>query len=423
MSWTDVLEDIAGGASGVVKGLTAGAAPFDAWGKVQSQDLANDKSRLTLEDLQHMQDAKNNPDLNFYGNAADALDTTNRKTTAAGNLDIFGNKNKLDLQSYLSDPNGTFQQGLKETGWEPGSPEYRQWLAEAIGQFDPQAGVKAYDTYGVDKLEDKNLNQEAALQFLQSYVQQKDPNAVVQRKPDGTVVVVSHGEEHEIDGSALVKIAAMISAKTPDDAISKGIKDESLIQKGNIDLFKALQTGQVTPAQALKVLDQQRVGLSQAYQGALRELSTLQASQDFKMAAPEERLAMTQDIRSRINDIKQKMDASQQVYSRIAATSSIPRLGGSPAGAPPLVRPQGGSSLTTRPPPGAAAARAAGVTTPADASGALWGDSSAGPPYPTPGPGFIRNNGTATSGQISDSGEGGSSLDDVLALLQQFGVA
>lgn len=430
MGWLDELSNIAGGASGIVSGLTKAADPFLAWDKVQAADQGIDKSDIQLDDLRRMQDAKNNPDLNFYGNAAEALDTTNRKTTAAGNLDIYGNQEQLQLQEYLSDPNGYFQTTVRAKGLTPGSPEYRALLAAQIGDFTPLKAPKAYDDFGVDKMENANLNEQAALQMIQTRLQQLDPNAVLQRKPDGTVVVVSNGEEHPISGDMVTKLAAMITAKTPDDAIRAGLATENTIQKTNIDLFKAVTAGQISPKAALDQLKNERVGLNQIYQGAQRELEQLRKSADYTQADDATKLAMTQDLRTRIAEAKRRMDDQQAMANRIAMTSSLPRLGvqsndvidlgtlfGFDAGPNGQPIPRGGSSLTTRPPPGAAAARAAGgVSSGPTLPG--WGASSAGPPYPTPGGANNQryNSPQGASGKIS-------SLDQVLQLLQQFGVA
>lgn len=379
MSWDDWMS-ASGAATGIVNGLTAGAKPFTAWEDVRTKDLANDKSELTLRDLYQMQDALENPDLNYYGNAASAKDSGNRKTYAANETDIFGNEQKLALGRYLTDPEGEFQQGLKETGWVPGSPEYNQWLSEAIAGFDPMAGQAANDKFKIPEMQNRNLNEQAALQYIENYAKQKDPDARVERKPDGTVVIVSNGEETPVPGDTLMHVAAMISAKTPEDAVSKGLKDEIAIQKVNAEIIKALQTGQITPASAAKMIQEQGVRLNQSYQGAMRELAAITKSQDYMLATPEDKQAMTQELVKRISATKTQMDQNQQMLNKVVTQSALPRMtGGAPGPRGP--RAQGDTTVTTRPPPGAFAARAAGIP-PGGASG--WGRSSEGPAYPTP---------------------------------------
>lgn len=378
MSWTDFLEDISSGAAGVVSGLTAGMKPFDAWETVRGKDIANDRGELTNRDLELMQWARENPDIDYYGNKIGAEDSGFRKKMAGDEVDIFGNQQKLSLQQYLADPNGAFQQGLRETGWEPGSPEYRQWLAEAISSYDPTGAVAAYDKFNIPGIENRNLNEQAALQFLQAYAQKKDPNAVVQRNPDGTVSIISNGEETPVSGDLLVKIASMVSAKTPYDAISQGIKDETSIQKTNVDLVKALRDGKVTPAAAVKIVQENGVRVNQALTAARQDLNTITKSQDYQIASPEEKAAMTGEAQARVEQYRQRAEQNAVMLNQLLKQYALPQLTGTPAGpgARPRLAPMGGSSVTTRPPPGSLLTGGAGGP-----GGAPWGASSAGPNY------------------------------------------
>jgi len=376
--WKDILEGISGGFMGVTKGLTAGAEPFNAWENVRTKDIANDKGEIQLRDLQLMQDALEAEGLGYYGNAATAKDALNRKSTSASNADIFGNENKLALQQYLSDPNGAFQQGIKETGWTPGSPEYRAWLAEAISQFDPTAGVKGYDSFGVEKIQNRNLNEQAALSYIEGYVKQKDPNAVVVRNEDGTVDIIGSDGQVTHGGDLLTKVAAMIQAPTPLDAVDKGLRLQIAIETANAKIAKDLNEGRITPAQGLKALDQQRIAISQEYNKAVQELVALQKSQEYILADDATKLEMVTPIKQRAESARNQLDKLKIIYQTVAATGRLP--GASMPGAP-RVAPTGTSSVTApRPPPGAAAARAAGE---AASAGAPWGESAAGaPPYP-----------------------------------------
>lgn len=356
--WRDVLDNIAAGASGVNTGLTKAADPFLAWDKVQAADQGIDKSALQLRDLTQMQDALENPDLNYYGNAAQARNTGNLKSTAAGNLDIFNNSNQLDLNQYLSDPNGLFQLKVRAQGLQPGSVEYRQALAEAIGSFNPQAGVTQYDKSNIPGIEQRNVNEQAALAYIQGHAQQLDPGAQVIRMPDGTVAVIgSDGSHTPVPADYLVKVAAMLQANTPDTAIQTGLKSEGAIQQLNINLLKALQTGNITPAQALKAVDGQRITAGRELQAAQNLYISTTKSSEYQQADDETKKQMVAPYLHGIQAARDKLGALDKTYQTIAATSRVP---GAQSPGIPGPGPQGGSSVTTRPPPGSMAARAAG---------------------------------------------------------------
>lgn len=406
--WMDWLGEFSGAASGVVSGLTAGAKPFDAWEGVRTKDIANDRGELTNRDLELMQWARE-MDGDYYGNKVGAEDSGYRKKMAGDEYDIFAKGQQLGLTEYLADPNGAFQQGLRETGWEPGSPEYRQWLAEAMSMYDPTGAVAAYDKMGVPGIENRNLNEQAALRFIESYAQQKDPNARVVRNSDGTVSIVSNGEETPVSGDVLVKVAAMINAKTPYDAISGGIKDETNIQNSNINLVKALRDGSLTPAAASKLISEQGVRLNQAYTGARNELAALTRDPMFATLSPDEQEARTAPLRARIQSIQSQMDTNQAMLNRVVTNTALPRVTGqAPA---PRVGPVGGTSVTTRPAPGSIAARAAGVAP------APWGTSSQGPGYPT------RRVSPQDTGVRRISQDNTGMPDELLAFLQLIGAA
>lgn len=374
--WRDVLDDIAGGAAGVVQGVTKGADPFLAWDRVATSGQNVQKGELQLRDLQQMQDALENPDLNYYGNAAAARNTGNLKSIASGNLDIFNNQNQLDLVQALSDPNGYFQITARAKGLTPGSPEYRQFLADYIAQSNPTAGVAAYDKYNIAGLQQQNLNEQATLKFIESWARQQDPNARVVRKPDGTIAIIgSDGQETEVPSDVYVKVAAMLKAQTPYSAISQGLKDEGAIQQVNINLLKALRSGQMTPAQAVTTLEGQRKALTGLLQDNQRRAAAVFKSPEFQQMEPAEQEAIRTQFAQERQQLIDQMNVVIRTHQYVAATNRVP--GAQLPGAPGPV-PQGGAAVTTRPAPGSMAARAAGAA-------ALPDDTYGYPPSnPTP---------------------------------------
>lgn len=355
--WTDFLEGLSGGFMGVTKGLTAGAEPFNAWETVRGKDLANDLSDVKLRDAQLTQGALENPDLGFYGNLASAKDVGNRVALSKGNSDIFGLDRNLSLQQYLMNPD--FQRTV--AGLDPGDPEYRTKVAAAMAQYDPQNAIGVYDKYNVRGLEQQNLNEQTTLRFLEQYAQHADPGAKVVRMPDGSVQVIgSDGMPTPVPASLLTKIAAMMAApKSPYDAISQGLGDEIKIQTGNSNVIKALQTGQITPQQAVQYIGQQRQQINSGITAAVSELRTLQQSTAFATQDPDT-LARVEQLQTKIAAGQQAMEKLNTLTQQITLTGRIPAQGGSavPFTGPP--RPQGGATLTTRPTPAAIAQRAAG---------------------------------------------------------------
>jgi len=355
--WTGLLDSISGGAFGITKGLTAGAEPYKAWEGVRTADLANDRSEITLRDLQLMQQAlEAQPD--FYGNAATARNTANQLATSKGKLDIFGNERNLDINQQLSDPMGMFQQAT--AGLTPADPEYRQLLAQFLGYNDPTGAVKAYDSFGVEKMQQRGINEQAAYSAVLQLAQMQDPGATLQRKPDGTIVVLaSDGEEMPVSPQLLTKVAAMLGAPTPYDAISRGIKDESAIQNTNINLLKALELRGITPVQALRELNTVRVGLDKDITQASKDYADVKKSAEYQQESdPAVRQQMLAEPLARLSAARAKKDKVMTLYAQVAATSRVP--GAESVQPVPRVAPTGGTKVTTRPPPGAAAARAAG---------------------------------------------------------------
>lgn len=454
--WEDWLTGLSGGVSGIVKGIDQGMAPLSTWEGIRTKDLANDRYEIGNEDIDALQRTRMGDYVSdFYGDKIGAESTGYRQKIASGEVDIYGNEQKLALAEYLSDPNGAFQQGLKETGWTPGTPEYREWLAEAMSMYDPSGAAGAYDKMGIPGIENRNLNEQAALNYIQNYARQKDPGSRVQRMPDGTVVILdSNGEMTPVPGDMLVQAAAMINAKTPYDAISQGLKDEGNIQKLNIDLVKAMQSGQVTPAVAFKYMQDEGVRINQALTNVTRDLQGLENNKNVPMMSPEEQATHMQRIeqlRRQQEQLRNEAAQARQMLNLInrgggggGGGMRLPMnpitgmpMGGAPRG--------GGTSVNTprfgRPPISDILSRASGVdTTQRDVSG---GDRPAYPrrqtspqdtgnrPIVRPPvqvfPGWMYGDDTAMppsfSEGLSDAGPQDMDIAQVIAFLQAMGGA
>lgn len=376
MGWLDDLANVGGAAFGITKGLTAGAEPFNAWETVRGKSLGNDKTDIQLRDLLATQNARENPDLDFYGNAVGAVDAGNRLKTSKDNSDIFGTDRNLALQQYLSDPNGVFQIKARALGLEPGSPEYRQWLAETISTIDPQLGVKAYDAYGIPAGQQRNFNEQAVKAYIEAYAQKYDKGATFHWQPDGSgLLVSSSGEVVPIAPDLLVRAASMMAAKDPYSAVHAGVTDEVAIAKANADLYKAINPNStMTPAQRTQLLTSSRVGQVALLRDASAKLIAFRkASQSDITMSPEEKDAKESEFIKQADDARKRIQLiDQQMQQGIGGGMPTPL---SPLGAPQA---QGTSTVTARRlPPGGAAALAAGGGTPAAAGGRA--------PYRAPG--------------------------------------
>lgn len=337
------LEGLSGAFGGITKGLTEGTKPFDAWEKVRTQDIANDKGDIQLRDLGRMQDAQENPDLNYYGNAATFKDTTNRVGTSKGNRDIFGNEQALAQAEYLASPG--FQELVAQL--DPSDPEYRTKLAAAIAQYDPQGGVTAYDKYKVPALQQHNLNLQAAGQFIERYAQKKDPGAVFQFLPDGTAVIYgSDGEQTPIPTKFLLQLADMTAAKTPGAAVNTGITQQLLVEKNNRDNYLATQKGGIQPAQQVQLLTQARLAAQNALTAVANEIKTITNSDVFKLMTRPEQEAALAHVKPRFDAAMRDQQAIQrQLQSVIAGRGPVP--GGAMGPPSPRVAPQGDGAVTT----------------------------------------------------------------------------
>lgn len=319
--WKDWLEGISGGARGVVEGLTLGMKPFDAWEKVRTQDLENDKRDVLLEDLYGIQGARNAMP-SYYPDLVTAANAGYRKNTAQADYDIFGLNRNLEMQRYLSDPEGAFQQGLRETGWQPGDPEYRQWLAEAMGMYNPEGAVGAYDKFGVPVIQNRNLNEQTALAFLQSWAQVKDPGAQAIRAANGQVVILgSDGSETPIPNDLLMKITDMITNKGgAPGALQAGLQTEMDIVKTNAALYQSAMKGVISPADALKRVTDNIATQQRELASAEIAKANVIKSPAFQQATDAERTAMLADVQQRIDRLRTNLDQSRTIYSRILQT-------------------------------------------------------------------------------------------------------
>lgn len=363
--WMDWLEGISGAASGTVKGLTEGMKPFDAWEKVRTQDLANDLSDVKVRDAQLLQSALEGlPD--YYGNLAGFRDVGNRKGIAQGEYDIYGIGKRFGMDRALSDPFGDFQQSVRAQGLGPQDVGYRQLMSDVMGQYDPFGAIAAYDKLNIPGMQQANVNEQAVLSFIQQYAQMNDPTARVVRYSDGTLAIESSEGVMPISGDMMAKAAAMLQARTPYDAISKGLADEGNIIKNNAVLYTALTKGQISPAQYLQ-------GLNQIRQNAVNDLnkseSALQAllkSDAYKWALPDEQAAMRAPLEQRIaaarNAVAQSSSQARTFIEQGRGAGGVPAFVGPPSSL-------AGSTVTTRPQRGAGASRAAGSAGPVPDAG------------------------------------------------------
>lgn len=321
--WKDWLEGISGGTRGVVEGLTLGMKPFDAWEKVRAQDLANDKSDVQLEDLYGIQGARNAMP-NYYPDLVGAANAGSRRATAQADYDIFGLNRNLEMQRYLSDPEGAFQQGLRETGWQPGDPEYRQWLAEAMGMYSPEVAVGAYDKFGVPAIQNRNLNEQTALTFVENWVRAKDPGAQVLRTANGQVVVLgSDGSETPIPGDILMKLTDMITRQGgAPAALSAGLKDEMAIANTNANLWRAFQTGQISPASAVALIDKERIAANQKYNQIMQARNQVTKSDEYKFADDATKAAMTAQYDQALDQARKGIEEANAMRQRVLATGT-----------------------------------------------------------------------------------------------------
>jgi hypothetical protein len=353
--WNEFFQGLAGGAMGITKGLTAGMEPFNAWEKVRTQDLANDKTDIQLRDLGLLQDTRE-AFPNYYGNVVGAADMGNQLSIGKGQRDLFGIGQDLSMNEYLASPG--FQDIVARL--DPSDPEYRVKLAAAIAQYNPQAGVAAYDKANIPGMQQRNLAQQAVGRYIESYAQREDPGAVLQWNEDGTASVIhSDGTVVQVPPDLLVRAAAMMSDKNnnPYTAVSQGVKDETSIQAGNANLYKAVQSGAVLSPTQLRALTEQRQQIKDQLKPINDEMVALRRDVVYQMAPPEVRAQMEAQIRQKAAPLLQQLERLNQQTKNFAAQGVVPMGTGGPR-----VAPAGGSSVTTaRPPIGTLIQGAAGV--------------------------------------------------------------
>lgn len=380
MGWMDFLEDLSGGVSGFVKGVDAGMAPLKTWEGIRTSDLQNDAREISNRDLELLQLARESPDYDYYGNKIGAEDTGFRQKMAAGERDIFGNEQALGLAQYLSNPDGAFQLAVRGRGLTPDMPEYRMLLQEHLASFDPMAAITADKNLNIPGLRQQNLNEQAALAYLQEYVRAKgpDPNAEVVRLPNGGVAVFSGGEMHPMGGEGAVQLASMLGAKTPYDALAAGVTNEQKVQLTNAQILKLLNEGNISPSVAYKGLQEEGTRLNQAYVGLRKELEAAEKTKLDPMSptAAEDKAALdarVASLRAEMEQIKTQFARGLQLRNRLVQSQfgggrfsggrfsggGLPMEGGAPR--PRTTEGEPGSSVTTRrPPPGAIGASAGG---------------------------------------------------------------
>jgi hypothetical protein len=409
-NFMDFLDGLSGAFGGITKGLTAGAEPFNAWEKVRTQDLANDKTDIQLRDLGQTQDARDAYG-GYYDNVVGLADTNNRVGISKGNRDIFGNEQALAQAEYLASPG--FQEIVAQL--DPSDPEYRTKLAAAIAQYDPLGGVTAYDKFGVDKMQQRNLNMQTAGQFIERYAQQKDPGAVFQFMPDGTAVIYgSDGTMTPIPTKFLLQLADMTAAKTPNAAITSGIGDQIKVNASNIATYNALNKNNVSPAQQVQLLTQERLAAQNELTAVQNEIKAITSSEQFKLLSRPEQEAALAGIKPRFDRAVQNQQAVQQ---RIRAFQSgqSPASGGAMGPPSPRVAPQGGGAVTTGRPSVAdvISLAAGGAGAP---KGAPWGRSAeGGGAYP-----FMQMNPEDVWGPASNPISGDQNAGDSALLIQQL---
>jgi len=356
----DFLSGLSGVGAGLAKGATLGMEPFAAWEKVRSADLANDRSDVQLRDLYGVQDEREASG-DYYQNLVGAANSGYRKTSAGNERDIFGLEQQLAMQQYLSDPNDAFQQGLAETGWTPGTPEYRAWLAEAMGQFDPSAAVGAYDKMGIPRMQQRNVDEQAVLATLEQLIQRDDPGATVQRGPDGQVYVIgSDGTSKRVSGDALVRVASMLGdPKGPDNAITQGLLNQQRLVTGNVQNQKTL-SGLQNDTPSKRALDGVKNQLTQLRAEGQQAVSVLNKLRDNQRQSsdPESYAGPIVEAEQRLATINKQGQQLWQTQQYLMQQS----MGGGGGMGPPrsAMNPQGGSSVNTKT-PGSGASRAAGA--------------------------------------------------------------
>lgn len=419
--WFETLQDIGGAFTGITQGLTQGMKPFEAWEGVRTKDLANDRSDILLRDLMAQQAAREGDDyFGYYTDQAGAQRSGFQKTRAGNERDLYGIEQGLAQRQALDDPDGEFQTLMRQMGVTPEDPNYRRFLSQYMAQYDPMGAVAAYDKMGVPAIEQRNMTQAAVMSFLESKL---PPGAQIIANNDGSFTAVgSDGVEVQIPWRQALAAASMSGKPTdPMSVISNIIKDQTLIQKGNTEAWRAVnpddskeRTQQRLAANSLMTAAQRD------FDAAQREIAAIQkyAKENFLEEAQVAELLTP--VRQRAEEAQRRGREAAQLLQQVTGVTmaggpAASRFGRSGSSGAPV--PQGGTSVTTRPAPGAGASRAAG---------------GAGGGAPGGAPGYGRGSGGAAvsprpPGRMYDTGnrpitQGEPGVADLQAIMQMFGI-
>lgn len=343
--WQDWLEGLGGAAAGVTQGLTAGAAPFAAWDRVVGSGLANESAASKLRNEQLSQAAREGiPD--FYGNAAGAQDIGSQLAMSKGKNDIYGFEQGLAARKYMADPNDAFQQMVQTLGLTPADPQYRQLAAEAQSYYDPLGAIAGYDKMNIPGMQQQNLNEEAVLSYVTAFARKVDKGAHAFRAPNGQIMIMSSdGTEVLPAPDALVRSASMLAAKDPYAAVSAGVKDENLIARTNAELYKVMTAGGVTPAQQIKVINDNRVLWSGEMNKAQQGYEAIKKTSEYTTADPATQATMLQPYLERGKVAQQQLLMIDKLQQAVI-NGQLPNRGVPPSVASP--QPQGQSSVNTK---------------------------------------------------------------------------
>lgn len=411
----DWLDTLSGAALGINKGATLAADPYKAWDAVQKTGLEN----RNLEGEQLAREAL--PD--YYGHRATAADTATQLATSKGLSDIYGTDTALAMQKALG-PGSAFQAEIQARGLTPDMPEYMLAAQKYIGQYNPQAGIAAESLFKIPETQNRNTMDQLNTAYVQAYARRADPNAIAVRQPDGTFVIHgSQGETIPVNVDQLAKIVSFMKTSDPSQVMNAALTTQGAIQKTNAEMVtalanwqKALNTGVQTPAQANAALNSLRVGLD-------KELARIAAARNFVLKSDDFKFAKTQEEKdAMLAPFVQQEVAARETHRRamtlleqranaigyplrqgMGAGNAVVGMGGSSVDARPftsIVDAVRAAAGLRSPPAGAVAAppNAAPPAAPTDPLSALWGTSSAAPPYPVLGP--MQQSPTAPSATI-----------------------
>jgi hypothetical protein len=249
--------------------------------------------------------------------------------------------------------------------WSPGDPEFQTEALKFMAQSDPFGAIAGYNASKIPQMQDRNMNIQAAMAAVLAEARTYDPNARMERNPDGTFkLITSMGN---LEGPSLVKAASMIMAKTPQDAIEQGIKTLSDIQYKNAQMYELYQRGRVNAKEVYQGLQQERIAVGEVLRNVTRAIEDIEKNtllSDEQKAERKAQLVQQRDMLQqrmlRIGDAANALAQRQGVPSMASSGVSsgrdafgMPEFGGYPqaqGGAEILtgVQSPGGPSLGTR---------------------------------------------------------------------------